>query len=100
MSAAADVPRASADPTSAASASPVRVATARDDETLAAAAAATFALACPPSMTRERVEAFVAEILSPARFAGYLADPERHLLVAEGDGKALGYAMLVAGEPG
>ncbi|GAA2034462.1 GNAT family N-acetyltransferase [Terrabacter terrae] len=97
MSAAADLPHASASTTNTAT---IRVATARDDETLAAVAAATFGLACPPSMSRERVEAFVAEVLSPARFAGYLADPERHLLIAEGDGEALGYAMLVAGEPG
>ncbi|WP_374970166.1 GNAT family N-acetyltransferase [Terrabacter sp. BE26] len=94
MSAAADLPRA------AASTATVRAASAEDAETLAAVAAVTFGLACPPSMTRERVKAFVAEVLSPARFAGYLADPERHLLLAEGEGKALGYVMLVSGEPG
>jgi len=103
MSAAADLPRAFARTTSTTGTTgnaTIRVATARDDEILAAVAAVTFGLACPPSMTRERVEAFVSEVLSPARFAGYLADPERHLLIAEGDGEALGYAMLVAGEPG
>ncbi|MEW1953920.1 GNAT family N-acetyltransferase [Terrabacter sp. NPDC080008] len=77
----------------------VRVAGAEDAETLAAVAGATFELACPPSMTRERIEAFVAEVLSPARFADYLADPDRHLLLVEDDEAALGYAMLVAGEP-
>jgi GNAT superfamily N-acetyltransferase len=62
-------------------------------------AAATFVLACPPSMSAERVEAFVAEVLSPVRFTAYLADPGRHLLLAERSGTTLGYAMLVAGEP-
>ena len=87
----------------------VRPATEADVPALSAVAAATFVLACPPSMSRERVDAFVAEVLSPARFAAYLADPERHVLVAEQAvpehertslGQAvLGYAMLVAGEP-
>lgn len=93
MSAAADLPR---DPASTVT---IRVAAARDNETLADVAAATFELACPPSMTRERVDAFVSEVLSAARFADYLADPRRHLLLAEREGGALGYAMLVAGEP-
>lgn len=77
----------------------VRPASEGDVPTLAAVAAATFELACPPSMTRERVEAFVTEVLSPERFAEYVADPSRHLLLAEREGGALGYAMLVAGEP-
>jgi GNAT superfamily N-acetyltransferase len=67
---------------------------------LAKVAAATFALACPPSMSPERVEAFVADVLSADRFAAYVADPDRRLLLAERQGSALGYAMLVAGEPG
>jgi GNAT superfamily N-acetyltransferase len=67
---------------------------------LAAVAAATFEHACPPSMTRERIEAFVAEVLSAERFTAYVADSARHVLLAERDGVALGYAMLVAGEPG
>lgn len=77
----------------------VRPAGAGDAERLADVAAATFELACPPSMSRERIDAFVAEVLSAARFADYLADPGRHLLLAELEGTALGYAMLVAGEP-
>ena len=78
----------------------VRPATAHDVPTLAAVAAATFALACPPSMSPERVEAFVADVLSADRFAAYVADPDRRLLLAERQDAALGYAMLVAGEPG
>lgn len=78
----------------------VRPAGAEDVPTLAAVAAATFVLACPPSMSAERVQAFVSEVLSPERFTAYLADPDRHVLLAERPGAALGYAMLVAGEPG
>lgn len=78
----------------------VRPATAEDIPTLAAVAAATFVLACPPSMSPARVEAFVAEVLSAERFTAYLADPDRHVLLAERPDAALGYAMLVAGEPG
>jgi ribosomal protein S18 acetylase RimI-like enzyme len=77
----------------------VRAAGPEDVPALAAVAAATFELACPPSMSRERVDAFVAEVLSPSRFAGYIDDPARHLLLAESDGSTLGYAMLVTGEP-
>ena len=77
----------------------VRPAGAGDVATLAGVAAATFGLACPPSMTRDRVGAFIAEVLSPERFAGYVADRTRHLLLAEASGSALGYAMLVGGEP-
>jgi GNAT superfamily N-acetyltransferase len=50
-------------------------------------------------MTRDRVEAFVDEVLSPERFADYVADPTRHVLLAESEGSVLGYAMLVHGEP-
>ena len=77
----------------------VRSAGATDVPALATVAAATFELACPPSMTRERVDAFVDEVLSRDRFAGYVADTGRHVLLAESDGTALGYAMLVAGDP-
>ncbi|GAB3081390.1 GNAT family N-acetyltransferase [Intrasporangium mesophilum] len=78
----------------------VRAATADDVPVLSEVAAATFGLACPPSMTQDRVEAFIREVLSPERFVEYVADPERHVLVAEDAvGAALGYAMLVSGEP-
>ena len=77
----------------------VRPAGTADVPPLAAVAAATFGLACPPSMTRDRVEAFVDEVLSPERFADYVADPARHVLLAESEGTVLGYAMLVHGEP-
>ena len=77
----------------------VRVAGPGDVPELADVAAATFALACPPGMTQERVDAFVAEVLSADRFDGYVSDPDRRVLLAEQDGIPLGYAMLVRGEP-
>ena len=45
------------------------------------------------------VDAFVAEHLTAQRFEEYLADPGRALLLAEDDGSAIGYVMLVHGEP-
>jgi GNAT superfamily N-acetyltransferase len=45
------------------------------------------------------IERFVAEHLTAERFTEYVADPGRAVLVAEEDGQAVGYAMLVHGEP-
>jgi GNAT superfamily N-acetyltransferase len=77
----------------------VRGAGPADVPQIAEVAAATFALACPPDMTRDRVDAFIADVLSADRFAGYVGDPARRVLLAEQDGIPLGYAMLVRGEP-
>ncbi|MGV9797177.1 N-acetyltransferase family protein [Mycobacterium sp. NPDC003449] len=65
---------------------------------LAAVAAATFPLACPPSATPDNIAAFIAEHLSEQRFGEYLADPDRIVLVARGAG-ITGYAMLIRGVP-
>ena len=81
----------------------VRLAVPADARRLADVAAATFPLACPPSVTAEAIADHVASRLSEAVFAGQLADPGHVLLVAETDddpsGAFPGYAMLVAGEP-
>jgi GNAT superfamily N-acetyltransferase len=66
---------------------------------VAQVAAATFGLACPPTISPQRVSAFITEVLSPERFADYIVDDDRVVLIAEDDGRAVGYAMLVAGEP-
>jgi ribosomal protein S18 acetylase RimI-like enzyme len=66
---------------------------------LAAVAAKTFPLACPPSVSAENVTAFIDENLSEAHFADYLADPGRLLLIAREDGRMTGYAMLIRGVP-
>lgn len=79
----------------------VRRAVASDAPELARVAALTFPLACPPHTTDEAKAEFVRTVLSEERFAGYLADPDRSLFVAEdASGAATGYTMLVRGEPG
>lgn len=64
---------------------------------LATVAARTFPLACPSSSTPENIAAFIEANLSPARFAQYLADPDRVVLAAREDGRITGYAMLIRG---
>lgn len=66
---------------------------------LASVAARTFPLACPPSATAENIAEFVAENLSEHRFADYLADPDRVVLIARDGARMAGYAMLIRGVP-
>ncbi|KQQ93458.1 acetyltransferase [Leifsonia sp. Leaf325] len=85
----------------------IRTATAADAGSLAELAAATFPLACPPHTTAEAIADFIATHLSHDSFDAYLADPARVLLIAEqqqatdaaSDPLAVGYTMLVFGEP-
>lgn len=77
----------------------VRTAGVADAAGLHALAAATFALACPPGTLEASIHHFIARHLSEAAFAGYLADPAREVLLAERDGFAIGYTMLVFEEP-
>lgn len=50
-------------------------------------------------MTAQNITAFIDENLSKARFAEYLADPDRLVLIAREDGRMVGYAMLIRGVP-
>lgn len=68
-----------------------------DVDELAALAARTFPLACPPSVTRANIAAFVDAQLSAARFGEYLTDPDRTILTAACGARIAGYAMLVRG---
>ncbi len=77
----------------------VRPAAPADAAALAAVAAATFPLACPPHTTEEAKADFIATHLSEANFDEYLADPDRELFLAEQDGAIVGYTMIVAGDP-
>lgn len=78
----------------------IRPAAAGDASALAAVAAATFPLACPPHTTEEAKAAFIASVLSEERFAAYLADDSRLLLIAEdAEGSAVGYTMVILAEP-
>ncbi|WP_460518479.1 GNAT family N-acetyltransferase [Humibacter antri] len=77
----------------------IRRATTADADRLAFVAAVTFPLACPPHTTRDDAAGFVVEHLSAEAFRAYLADPDRIVLVAEEGERAIGYTMLVLGEP-
>jgi ribosomal protein S18 acetylase RimI-like enzyme len=73
----------------------IRPAGPADAAALAALAAVTFPLACPPSSTSEAIAQFIAEHLSESGFAEYLADPVRVVFVAEPDrstGAGMGFA--------
>jgi HAD superfamily hydrolase (TIGR01490 family) len=95
-----DPPTAPGDAT-AASGVVVRPATPDDVAALAALAALAFPLACPPGSTHADQQVFIDEHLSAERFAQYVTDPDRRVLLAEpaGGGESLGYTMLVLGEP-
>jgi ribosomal protein S18 acetylase RimI-like enzyme len=77
----------------------VAVAEPTDAGTLAAVAARTFPLACPPTSTAEDIAAFIDTHLSAVRFGEYLADPDRVVLAAYDAGRILGYCMLIRGVP-
>ena len=77
----------------------IRQAQPSDAAELASVAAATFALACPPGTAPESIAEFIASTLSEERFGHYLVDPTRDIRLAEHDGAAAGYTMLVFGEP-
>jgi len=77
----------------------IRPAEPRDAAAIAAVAAVTFPLACPPHTTDEAKAAFIAEHLSETSFDGYLADVDRALFLATVDDEPVGYTMLVFGEP-
>lgn len=77
----------------------VRQAGPSDAGVLAEVAAATFALACPPHVTQQSIDTFIADVLSRECFARYLADPDRSLFLSVVGERATGYAMVVHGEP-
>jgi ribosomal protein S18 acetylase RimI-like enzyme len=74
-----------------------RRARSHDAELLHDLAARTFALACPPGTLPADIETFIATTLSRERFAEYLADPLRILLIAAVDEVPVGYSMLIGG---
>lgn len=77
----------------------IRRAGEKDADALHVIAAEAFPMACPPGSTRENMDAFITANLSAQAFAHHLADPARTLFVAELDERAIGYSMLIAGEP-
>ena len=78
----------------------IRRAQPADAAVLAGVAAATFPLACPPHTTEDAQAEFIRTVLSEERFAEYLADTSRVLLIAEDSASgAIGYTMVNLGEP-
>jgi ribosomal protein S18 acetylase RimI-like enzyme len=77
----------------------VRIAAPADASTLSELAAATFPLACPPHTTPEAIADFISRNFTVTHFEGYIADPHRALFLAEENGQAVGYAMLIMTEP-
>jgi ribosomal protein S18 acetylase RimI-like enzyme len=77
----------------------VEIACVADASELAAVAAETFPLACPPTSTQENIAAFVAAKLSVARFTDYVRDPNQAVLIARVEGRIIGYCMLIRGIP-
>jgi ribosomal protein S18 acetylase RimI-like enzyme len=76
-----------------------RIATAdsADAVELATVAARTFPLACPPSAALNDIASFIDANLSEARFADYLADPQRLIITTSDADRITGYAMLISG---
>jgi diamine N-acetyltransferase len=80
----------------------VRPATLDDADRLAALAAITFPLACPPGSDPAAVAEHIRTQLSPEKFAAWAASADHALLVAEQDDPGVdlvGYALLVRGVP-
>ncbi|MGF9649240.1 GNAT family N-acetyltransferase [Pseudarthrobacter oxydans] len=73
----------------------IRKATTDDAGALAALAAVTFPLACPPSSSPQDIAAHLANTLSERHFQAYLADPDVTILVIDASGELRGYSLLV-----
>ena len=74
----------------------IRTATADDAGRLAALAAVTFPLACPPGSPPADIAAHLAKTLSEPNFRAYLADPDVTVLVIDAGGELRGYSLMVA----
>ena len=72
-------------------------ATPGDAPQLAAVAAQTFPLACPPAASVDNIASFIDTNLSANRFNEYLKDSDRAIVTARQGGRIVGYAMLVRG---
>lgn len=69
-----------------------------DLDTIAALAARTFPLACPPELGTAEIGAFIAEHLSPEALRAHLHAPGHEVLVSRDGGEEIvGYVLLIAG---
>jgi ribosomal protein S18 acetylase RimI-like enzyme len=78
---------------------PVRRAGPSDAEAISALAIETFPLGCPPTTDSRDIAQFAAAELTPARFAGFLADTNVEILLAEAADGLAGFAMIVYTQP-
>jgi len=77
----------------------VRVAVPSDAAVLSELASVTFPLACPPHSSPAAIADFISKNFAVTHFDGYLADADRAIFLAEDGSEAIGYAMLILGEP-
>lgn len=77
----------------------IRRATAVDAADLAELGARTFRATYIGDLPDEALEAFVRAEFGPQQQAAELADPACRVLVAEHDGRMVGYVLLRAGDP-
>jgi GNAT superfamily N-acetyltransferase len=63
---------------------------------VAAIAAATFPLACPPHSRPQDIEGFIAANLTPAEFEAHIAHPDSEVFVVRSapDGPIIGYSLV------
>ena len=68
---------------------------------IAAVAAATFPLACPPHITAENIAVHIAKALNPQRFSEWIAADDVDVIVAQADpdGPVIGYTLLLHRPP-
>ena len=77
----------------------VRRARPEDARIVAAVAAETFELACPPGTAPESIASFIAANLSEAEFTRYLSTDSAIVLLADVDGEIAGYTLVILGDP-
>lgn len=76
----------------------IRLARSADASDLAALAALTFPLACPPELTHDDIAAFIEADLKPSDFRHYIAAPDNIVLLArDANNDPLGYVLALPG---
>ncbi len=77
----------------------ISTATADDAVQVAACAAVTFPLACPPDSPPEDIDRYIATQLSAERFAAFIAAPGHTVLCIRDGDRIAGYSMVVLDQP-
>lgn len=74
----------------------IRAATIADAEKISRLSAETFPLGCPADTDPAHLAAFIASELTPARFREFIVTNGVTILLAEVEGEAAGFTMLVS----